>query len=126
MKKLIAAAFVISAACNAHASDIGGFIGITYVFGANAGAGITLQATSTRREDRAIAAAGVSLYPFGPSPKFGIPVGVGYQGNNAAGIVSYDFLMQGFAISGGYVNTRDDGHNNYIPPARPTVVTAVP
>ena len=70
MKKLIAAAFVISAACNAHASDIGGFIGITYVFGANAGPGITLQATSTRREDHAIAAAGVSLYPFGPSPKF--------------------------------------------------------
>jgi hypothetical protein len=37
---------------------------------------------------------------------------------NAAGIISYDFLMQSFAISGGYVTTRDDGHN-YIPPPRP-------
>ena len=125
MKKIILALSVSLAAANASA-DVGGFIGITYVFGANAGAGITLQATSTRREDRAIAAAGVSLYPFGPSPKFGIPVGVGYQGNNAAGIVSYDFLMQGFAISGGYVNTRDGDNNKYIPPARPPVVTAVP
>ena len=53
-------------------------------------------------------------------------MGVGYQGNNWAGIVSYDFLMQGVAISGGYVNTRDDGNNNYIPPARPPVVTAAP
>ena len=48
MKKIILALSVSLAAVNASA-DVGGFIGITYVFGANAGAGITLQATSNAK-----------------------------------------------------------------------------
>lgn len=117
MKKLLVAAMVASAAAEAGA-DVGAFVGVTYAFGAKTGLGLTVQATSTRREDRAIAAAGISVYPFSGTPSFGIPVGIGYQGKNAAGIVSYDVLQQNVAVSGGYVDTRS--------PSTPSVTVVVP
>ncbi|WP_150743639.1 hypothetical protein [Pseudomonas fluorescens] len=107
MKKIILAALVSCAAPIAHA-DIGAFAGLTYAFGANTGIGFTLHATSSRDENSAIASAGISYYPFALTPMFGLPVGVGYQGKNAAAIVSYDLLLKQFAIAGGYASTRDD------------------
>lgn len=106
-KKLVTAAALASAATGAGA-DAGAFVGVTYAIGDKNGVGVTAQATSTRKEDHAIAAVGVSFFPFAPSPTVGIPVGVGYQGTHAAGVVSYDLLLKGVAVSGGYVNTRDD------------------
>ena len=111
MKKIILAALVSCAAPIAHA-DIGAFAGITYAFGANTGIGFTLQATSTRDENSAIASAGISYYPFAVTPMFGLPVGVGYQGKNAAAIVSYDLLLKQFSIAGGYASTRDDDNSD--------------
>jgi hypothetical protein len=105
MKKIVLAATVALTAMSAHA-DVGGFVGITYAFGSSSGFGFTLQATSSRHEDRGVAAVGVSYYPS--AGKFGIPVGVGYQGKHAAGILSYDFLLNAPAVSGGYVDTRTD------------------
>lgn len=108
MKKIILAAALISCAAPIAHADIGAFAGLTYAFGANTGIGFTLHATSTRDENSAIASAGISYYPFALTPVFGIPVGVGYQGKNAAAIVSYDLLLKKFAIAGGYASTRDD------------------
>ena len=108
MKKIILAAALISCAAPIAHADIGAFAGLTYAFGANTGIGFTLHATSTRDENSAIASAGISYYPFAVTPMFGIPVGVGYQGKNAAAIVSYDLLLKKFAIAGGYASTRDD------------------
>lgn len=116
MKKIILATTFALAAMSAHA-DVGGFVGITYAFGSSAGFGFTLQATSTRHEDRGVAAVGVSYYPS--SARFGIPVGVGYQGKHAGGIISYDFLLNAPALSGGYVNTHADDQPAPVAPVVP-------
>lgn len=105
-KHVASAAFLAAMTTGANA-DIGGFAGLTYAFGAKSGVGLTLQATSGRKEDRAIVAAGVSFYPFAAKPAIGVPIGVGYQGNNVAGIVSYDVVLRSAAISAGYANTRN-------------------
>jgi hypothetical protein len=105
MKKFLAVAAVsLSFSIPAYAGA-GVFAGLTYTFGQNAGVGFTVQATSSRKEDRGIVAAGLSFYPFSAKPTFGIPVSVGYQGTHAAGLVGYDILQRGFSVSGGYVNT---------------------
>lgn len=105
MKKLVLAILATSMFTVAHAG-VGVFAGLTYTFQANNGVGFTVQATSSRKEDQAIAAAGISFYPFAQKPAIGIPVGVGYQGSHAAGLISYDFLLKGISVSGGYVNTK--------------------
>jgi len=119
MKKAILVGVLTLAATNAHA-EVGAFFGVTYAFGSDNGVGLTLQATSTRHEDRAIAAGGVSFYPFATHSKFGIPLGVGYQWKNFAGIAGYDILLKTPVVSGGYVDTRDDGHSAPAPAPVPT------
>lgn len=106
IKKLIAAAF-ISSLCLSAQADVGAFIGLSYSIGSKQGVGFTLQGTSTRKEDRGIVAAGVTYYPFSDKPAFAVPVGVGYQGKDAAILLNYDFLLNHFAVSGGYVNTKE-------------------
>lgn len=90
----------------AGSNNPGIFLGVTYAFGSKEGFGITLQATSTRRDDRGIVAAGVSYFPA--SGNFGIPVGVGYQKSHAAVIGGYDFLLNAPVLQGGYTNTSKD------------------
>ena len=107
MRTLIAAIALTAAATGAHA-DVGAFVGVTYALDGKSGPGITLQATSSRREDHAIVAAGVSFHPFAGAQKFGIPVGVGYQFQNAAVLAGYDLLLQSITVSGGYANTQDE------------------
>ncbi len=110
MKKLVVAVALSTLSASAMA-DIGMFAGLSYAFGAKSGVGFTLQATSSRKEDQAIVAAGVSVYPFAGKPVFGVPIGVGYQGDNVAGIVNYDVLLRKFSVSAGYANTRDDSNS---------------
>jgi hypothetical protein len=114
MKKIVFAGAFALAAMGAQA-DVGGFFGVTYAFGSKGGIGLTLQATSSRHENRGVAAAGVSYYPFASGSKFGIPLGVGYQGKNSGGIVSYDFVLDAPAVSAGYVNTHGDSQPAPIP-----------
>jgi len=109
MKKYLPlAALLVAFVAPQAQADVGAFVGVSYVFGSNAGVGITLQATTTRREDRGIAAAGVSYYPFSTGNKFGLPVGVGYQARNAAATVNYDFLMGNVSVGVGYADTKKD------------------
>ena len=103
-KALIASAFVVAAA--SAQADVGAFVGVTYAFGSNHGLGFTLQATSTRKQERGIVGIGVSYYPQAPGTKLGIPVGVGYQWKDGAALVNYDLLLQTPTISGGFVDTR--------------------
>jgi hypothetical protein len=125
IKPIISCFLYFIAAFSAHA-DTGVFVGVTYAFSGNDGLGLTLQATSTRRENRGIFAAGVSYYPAAITNKFGIPVGVGYQATHSASIVSYEFLRDAFAISGGYVNTRDDRPVPITAPTSEPTPTPVP
>lgn len=122
MRTLIVAIALTAATTGAHA-DVGAFVGVTYAFDGKSGPGITLQATSSRREDHAIVAAGVSFHPFAPGQKFGIPVGVGYQFQNAAVVAGYDVLLQSITLSGGYANTRDEGRAAAPAPAAPEEAT---
>ena len=109
MKKfaLVGAMALASIALSANA-ETGVFLGVSYAFGGNNGLGFTAQATSTRKEDRGFAAAGFSYYPYAVGNKFGIPVGIGYQGQSSALMGSYDLLRRVPVISGGYANTRED------------------
>ncbi|CAM5441750.1 hypothetical protein [Thauera sp.] len=105
MKRVfLASAFVL--ATGTAQADVGAFVGITYAFGSNQGIGFTVQATSTRKQDRGILAAGLSYHPFATGSKVGLPVGVGYQWKDAAAIVGYDVLLKSPVVSGGYVDTR--------------------
>lgn len=105
MRKLVAAALISSLCVSAHA-DVGVLAGLSYAFGSNTGVGFVVQATSSRNEDHGIVAAGISYYPFTAKPAIGLPVGVGYQGQNVGATVNYDFLLHAVSIGGGYVNTK--------------------
>jgi hypothetical protein len=82
------------------------FMGITYAFGSKYGLGFTLQATSSRRDDRGVVAAGVSYYPN--TGKVGIPLSLGYQKSDTLVLGGYDLLLQTPVIHGGYTNTSKD------------------
>ncbi len=125
MRTLIAVIALTAATTGAHA-DVGAFVGVTYAVDGKSGPGITLQATSSRREDHAIVAAGVSFHPFAPGQKFGIPVGVGYQLQNAAVVAGYDLLLQSITLAGGYANTRDEGRAAAPAPAQVVTPPVVP
>ena len=109
MKKFaLASALALASISISASADTGVFVGVSYAFGGNNGLGFTAQATSTRKEDRGFAAAGFSYYPYAVGNKFGIPVGIGYQGKNSAVVGSYDLLLKAPVLSGGYANTRED------------------
>lgn len=57
----------------------------------------------------------MSFYLIAAAPSFGIPVGIGYQGNNVGGIVSYDLLPKRVSVSGGYADANKK--DNPPPPA---------
>ena len=114
MKK-ITLLILLSLSCTVQA-DPGIFLDITYAFGANAGPGISLKVLSNNKEERAVAAAGVSFYPLNTTQKFGTDLGVGYLGNDIAATIGWDFLQKGVQIGLGYVNSKDD-NNKSAPPA---------
>ena len=105
--KMATAACLVSLASIAHA-DAGFFAGITYIFGERDGLGFTVKALATRRDDQPSAALGVSVYPGAGGVRYGIDVGLGYQGDDAAGLISYDLLLNQFALSVGYADLKDD------------------
>jgi hypothetical protein len=84
----------------------GVFLGITYAFGSKEGLGLTLQATSSRHDDRGIVAAGLSYYPATGS--IGIPLSLGYQKNDALVSGGYDFLLKAPVAHVGYTSTSKD------------------
>ena len=79
------------------------FAGLTYAFGSKQGLGFTLQATSSRRDDRGVFAAGVSYYPT--TGNVGIPLSLGYQKSRALVLGGYDVLLKAPVLHGGYTNT---------------------
>jgi hypothetical protein len=104
----LAGAVVLASLAMSASADTGVFVGVSYAFGGNNGLGLTAQATSTRKEDRGFAAAGLSYYPFAVGDKLGVPIGIGYQGKNSAVVGNYDLLQKAPAVSAGYANTRGD------------------
>lgn len=105
--KLIAA-FLISVS-PAVQSEPAVFAGVTYLFDGpeRATLGFTVKALASNHTDRPSASIGLSVYPSLPSP-LGVDVGVGYQGTDAAGLVSYDLLLNHFSLSAGYADLKSD------------------
>lgn len=125
MRKIILASALVLATSTGHA-DVGAFVGISYVFGPHSGLGISLMATSSREQNRWIGAAGVSFYPFSTGRKFGITIGAGYQGKNAAGLMNIDVLQRAPALSLGYVNTQNKHQDTLVTPETPTPTPVTP
>lgn len=93
--------------CTTEGSNNPGvFFGVTYAFGGKESVGFTLGVTSSRRDDRGVVAAGVSYYPR--TGNIGIPVGVGYQKNDALLLGGYDFLLKAPVVNGAHTNTSRD------------------
>lgn len=109
MKKTLLAASLALASQFAHA-DAGGFIGIVYQFGGtNSGLGIGVKVTSSDEEDKGIVAAGVTFYPFATAgTQFGADLSVGYNFDDTAVTVGWDFLRGGPQVGIGYSDTEDD------------------
>lgn len=117
LKKSTILSAILAAYAPAHA-DVGAMVGVGYTFG-GPGLSLTVKALSSDRQDRVVAAAGVSFYPFLKN-KIGVDLGVGYQGDNSAVVLSWDFLQAAPQISGGWANTKDN------PPPPPAPVPPPP
>lgn len=105
--KLFFGSILLMASTLARA-EAGFFAGVTYVFGDRDGIGFTVKALASRRDDRPTAAIGVNIFPSASGTRYGIDLGVGYQGNDAAALVGYDLLLNQFTASLGYADLRDD------------------
>ena len=69
MRTLIVAIALTAATTGAHA-DVGAFVGVTYAVDGKSGPGITLQATSSRREEIESAVGSDHARPGPPDRRF--------------------------------------------------------
>jgi len=100
----------------AHA-DPGVFVGVTYDFsGKSSGVGVSLKALSTRKEDKAAVAGGVTYYPLASENNFGVDLSAAYVFKNGAVTVGWDFVNSKPQAGIGYVNTKDDHKDKKPPP----------
>jgi hypothetical protein len=103
IKKSIILGALVAISSPAQA-DIGAMVGIGYTFG-DAGPALTLKALSSDKKDEAVGALGFSYYPLSQN-KFGVDVGIGYQFDKSAVILSWDLLQKAPQISAGWANTN--------------------
>lgn len=87
-------------------AEAGFFAGITYLMGNRPAMGFTVKALNTRVEDRGVVGLGMSYYPTRTGDPFGIDFSAGYQNDNAAGLVGFDFINNNFNVSVGYTDTK--------------------
>jgi hypothetical protein len=86
--------------------------GISITF--NGDAGITLKALSDDKESRTVGSIGATYYPFA-AKSFGFDVGAGYTYDDAAAIVSWDFIQNSVQFSAGYADIDDKKKRYYAP-----------
>ncbi|WP_201352500.1 hypothetical protein [Hydrogenimonas urashimensis] len=121
MKKMTAVC-LLSAATFCFAGPAGMF-GVSYTWGGSIGngeVGLSAKVISDNKEDKVIAAAGVSYYPWAPVNKFGADVSAGYLFDGVALTAGWDFIQSDWQVAAGYVNTVDDDNdheNASAPPA---------
>jgi hypothetical protein len=109
MKKPLVAAILSIFAGGAQA-DAGAMVGVAYNFGGPASLknlGFTAKVLTSDREDKWVAALGATLYPWSDK-LLGLDVSGGYNFEDSAVLIGYDFLKGQPQISGGWANTDDD------------------
>ena len=116
IKKSIILGALVAISAPAQA-DIGAMVGVGYTFG-DAGPALTVKALSSDKKDEAVGALGLSYYPLSQN-KFGVDVGIGYQFDKSAVILSWDLLQKAPQISAGWANTKSDNAPPPPPPPPP-------
>ncbi len=109
MKKPLLAAILSIFAAGAQA-DAGVMLGVSYSFSGPASLnnlGFTAKVLSSDKEDKWVGALGASFYPWS-AKQFGLDLSGGYNFEDSAVLVGYDFLKGAPQISGGWSNTDDD------------------
>ena len=102
MKKILAG-LLMSVASTMAMADVGFFAGITYAIGAKDGLGFTVKALSSRREHNPVYGAGFTFYPAAsPENQYG------YQHEDNAVLIGYDFLRNAPQISLGVTDTKHE------------------
>ena len=109
--------FALAVLSSQAQADAGVMIGVGYAFG-GAEPAITIKALSSDKEDEAVVAVGVSYYPISQK-KLGLDVGVGYNFDKTAAILSWDFLQGAAQLSGGWSDTESDRKSSPTPAAPP-------
>ena len=105
MKRNSTIALALLVACGAAQADPGVLVGVSYNFGGSVG--VTLKVLSSDQRDKAVAAAGVSYFPFTSGRQWGVDVGGGYNFRNGGATVGWDFANRRVQGAVGYVDTRD-------------------
>jgi hypothetical protein len=115
MKRFTVAAGLL-ASCSWAQADPGFMIGLSYNFGGSFG--VTAKILSTRKEEKAVAALGVS-YLFSDSAKsrFGVDLGGGYNfKNNVTATLGWDFMNSQVQLAVGASNSKKKHDDDDTPP----------
>jgi hypothetical protein len=117
MKKPLFAAILSIFATGAQAGA-GVMLGVAYNFDGPASLnnlGVTAKVLTSDEEEKWVGALGVSFYP-GSDKQLGLDLSGGYNFQDSAVLVGYDFLKRAPQISGGWSNTDDDDNHSSRPP----------
>lgn len=109
MKKTLVAA-VLSIFASGAQADPGVMLGVAYSFGGPGSMnnlGITSKVLSSDKEDKWVGALGVTFYPWSDK-RLGLDLSGGYNFQDSAALIGYDFLKRAPQISGGWSHTDDD------------------
>ncbi len=115
MKKPLVAA-ILSIFATGALADAGVMLGVSYSFSGPASLnnlGFTAKLLSSDEEDKWVGALGASFYPWSDK-QLGLDVSGGYNFEDSAVLVGYDFLKRAPQISGGWSNTDDDNHHQPV------------
>jgi len=102
-----ASALQVQPSSNSRDSNPVAMVGISYNFGGQISKesfGLTVKVLSSDRQDRFVAAAGVTYFPWAPN-KLGLDVSGGYNFEKVTALVGYDLLNKKPQASLGYTNT---------------------
>ena len=112
-----ASAFAVQPSSNSRDSNPVAMVGIAFNFGGKISKesfGLTVKVLSSDRQDRFVAAAGVTYFPWAPN-KLGLDVSGGYNFEKVTALVGYDLLNKKPQASLGYANTYKPGGVTYQP-----------
>jgi hypothetical protein len=113
-RQLLLSAVLLFGATAAMASP-GLMVGISYNFGGNVG--FTVKALTSNKQDKGVAAVGVSYFPTAVASKFGVDVSAGYNFKHGSVTAGWDFLNDRIQVGAGYVNTiKDKSSSGAAPP----------
>ena len=119
MKRFTVAACLL-ASCTWAQADPGFMLGICHNFGGSTG--VTIKVLSTNKQDKAVAALGVSYFPDDAANKLGLglDLGLGYNFRRSAAAVGWDFLHNQVQGAIGFSDTKKPPAPASAPASAPT------